>query len=205
MKWSILIATLGQRSCKFSSLLERLLPQVESVDGVEVVALWNNGERPLSHVRQDLVENAKGEYISFIDDDDMVPDYYVSEILPLLDGVDQIGWRMQCILNGHYLNPTFHSLKYDHWWNDAHGYYRDISHLNPMRRQLALQVDYRKCQPPEDVSWVSQMRGLVTFEHYIDKIMYYYHANSSDSTWRGINTSGDYERLKVESKVFRYL
>jgi glycosyltransferase involved in cell wall biosynthesis len=201
-----LIATLGQRNDRFLELLAGLLPQVERAAGaVTVTALWNNGERPLAEVRQALVDHADGEYISFVDDDDQLPPYYVSAVLPLLDGVDYVGWRMQCIQDGVYLKPTFHSLRYSTWSDDDAGYYRDVSHLNPVRAELARRADYRRGEPPEDVSWADQMRGSLKTEHYIEHVMYVYRATGRDSTWqRGSVQVRPHVRPHVDHPYFSY-
>jgi hypothetical protein len=98
--WTILIATLGQRQERFQRLLQHLLPQIEQAEGrVNVLAYWNNGERPLAEVRQALVEEADGTHISFVDDDDLVASTYVSCILKKLTdtpGIDYVGFRLQC-------------------------------------------------------------------------------------------------------------
>lgn len=184
-KWTILVATIGQREVRFRELLGQLMPQVKKHNGeVTVSALWNNGERPLAEVRHDLVQSAESEYVSFIDDDDRVPEYFVDEVVQQLDGVDYVGWQMQCYVDGSALKPTYHSLRYDHWWDDANGFYRDVSHLNPVATRIAKQVDYRDGQPPEDVAWADRMRGLLVTEHYIDRVMYHYQSSSVDSTWQ---------------------
>jgi hypothetical protein len=184
--WTILVATLGQRVTRFERLLSQLLPQTESHDGrVTVCALYNHGERPLGDVRQSLVEHATSDYVSFVDDDDELPDYFVDEVVARLGDVDYVGWQMQCYADGTTLKPTYHSLRYSHWWDDAAGYYRDVSHLNPIRIELARRGDFRRGAPPEDVSWVDQVRPHVRTEAYVDRIMYHYHASSGDTTWRG--------------------
>jgi hypothetical protein len=181
-----LIATLGQRQDRFAELINTLMPQVDRHDGVVTVsALWNNGERPLGEVRQDLLEHATSTYVSFVDDDDEVPDYFVSEVVERLDGdVDYVGWQLQCYLDGKAVKPTYHSIRYDHWFDDRRGYYRDVSHLNPIRRELALTVNYRHVGAPEDVHWANQLRGSVKTEAYVDKVMYHYRSSAGDSTWR---------------------
>lgn len=205
-RWNILIPTLGQRSDRFLTLLSKLLPQTETTNGdVHVTALWNNGERPLGAVRQSLVDGANGEYISFIDDDDQIPPFYVSKVFPLLDGIDYVGWRMQCIVDGTPLSPTFHSLRYASWSEDTRGYYRDISHLNPIRTELARQADFRLGLPPEDVCWADQLRGKVHTEHFIDDIMYVYCASSVDSTWSGYHIrAGHYNRPDIIHPNFSF-
>jgi glycosyltransferase involved in cell wall biosynthesis len=189
--WTILVATLGQRAERLERLLGQLLPQLDAHDGaVTVCALYNHGERGLGAVRQDLVEHATSTYVSFVDDDDEVPDYFVTEVLARLDGrVDYVGWRMQCYVDGVPLKPTFHSLRYDRWHDDADGFYRDVSHLNPVRAELARLADFRRGSPPEDVSWADQVRPHVRTEAYVDRVMYHYRSSSADSTWRGDGVS----------------
>lgn len=205
-KWTILIATLGQRADRLRQLLDVLMPQVDAMHGVvRVIALRNNGELPLADIRQALVECADSDYLSFIDDDDMVPDYFVKRVVPLLDGVDQVGWRMQCVQDGVRLKPTYHSLRYDGWSEDVDGYYRDVSHLNPIKTELAQKVDYRSTRPPEDVAWTGLIRPHVRTEHYIDDCMYEYRADSRDSMWApGSATPGQYERVEVASPWFTW-
>jgi hypothetical protein len=185
-RWTILVATLAQRRDRFVRLLGQLTPQLDAVDGaVTLCAFYNHGQHGLGAVRQQLVEHATSTYVSFVDDDDEVPDYHVAEVLTQLDGVvDYVGWQMQTYVDGHALKPTFHSLRYDRWWDDARGYYRDVSHLNPIKRELALRGDFRG-SPPEDVHWVDQVRPYVRTEAYVDKVMYHYRSSPGDSTWRG--------------------
>ena len=114
--------------------------------------------------------------INFIDDDDLVPEDYVATILPLLDGVDYIGHRIQFYLDGALDRPIFHSLKYHGWTTVGGVHYRDISHVNPMRRELALAVPMEG-GVAEDFRWAANLRatGLVKTEHYIDRAMYLYY------------------------------
>lgn len=185
--WSILVATLARREARLRELLSDLEPQVRHARGlVEIVALRNRGERPLGHVRQALVDDARGGYLSFVDDDDRVPDYFVERVVwHLVDHVDYVGWRMQAYVGGRPLKPTFHSLRYHGWSEDAAGYYRDVSHLNPVRTELARRCDFRRAEPPEDVGWADQLRPHLAGarEAYVDEVMYRYYA-TGDSAWR---------------------
>lgn len=219
--WSILVATLGQRRDRFKRLVDVLAPQLESVSGeVELVAYWNVGEVPLGVIRQSLVDDARGRYISFVDDDDLVPYYFVDEVLGAIEHFwaykrmiypDYVGWRMQTYVDGEQLKPTFHSLCYDHWWDDDAGYYRDVSHLNPILKEKVIEAgaDFRRTVPPEDVAWSDQLRGHLKTEVYVDRVMYHYHASSTDSTWRpgtGRPKSGDVIMPPIElpSAYMRY-
>jgi len=146
----------------------KLLPQADEAGGmVTVEALWNNGERPIGRLRQDLLEHATSQYVCFVDDDDDVPADYVKTILPLLDGVDYVGFKVE-VAGGSVVE---HSLRHSGW--DGKPGYRDLSHLNPLRRQLALQSFFDGSYG-EDRSWASQLRGLVLTEHFLDRVMYFY-------------------------------
>jgi hypothetical protein len=195
-----------------------LAPQLdEHVGAVELIAYRNHGELPLAEIRQRLVDESSATYVSFIDDDDTVPYYFVNEVMSGIadyatdHGVspDYVGWQMQTYSDGTPLKPTFHSLRYDHWWDDLVGYYRDISHLNPIRRALLTKngVDFRKTEPPEDVAWADQLRGKVHTEVYIDRVMYHYHSSTSDSTWRPGSVDHTVHvpaPLELPSKFMRY-
>lgn len=206
VKLSILIATLGQREERFKALLDTLLPQADNFKGqIEVIAYWNNFERPLAEIRQELLDEAQGEYVCFIDDDDSVPEYYCKEIVRLLDGVDYIGWRMQLWHNGEKMKPTFHSLRYKNWSEDDKGWYRNISHLNPIKRELSILAGFiDKEDAPEDYDWVKRVEKYVNTEHYIPKIMYNYHHTTEDSYWAGGKPERSYTRPKVDNKNFKW-
>lgn len=207
MLWTILVATLGQRAARFERLLTSLLPQLDAAGGaVTLCALYNHGERPLGAVRHDLLTHASSTYVSFVDDDDEVPNYHVAEVLARLDGdVDYVGWQMQTYVDDVPLKPTYHSLRYTRWWDDAEGYYRDVSHLNPLRTELARRGDFRRGDPPEDVSWADQVRPHVRTEAYVDRVMYHYRSSSSDSTWRGTGVERVWHlRPSVEHPYFSY-
>jgi hypothetical protein len=186
--WSILVATLGQRRGRFKRLVDVLAPQLERHDGaIELVAYWNVGEVPLSVIRQSLMDDARGTYISFIDDDDLVPYYFTDEVIDAIARyhrahdryVDYVGWQMQAYIDGDPLKPTFHSLRYGYWWDDDKGFYRDISHLNPIYKAKVIEAkaDFRRTAPPEDVAWSDQLRGYLRTEAYVDRVMYHYHAS----------------------------
>jgi hypothetical protein len=158
--WSILVATLGQRRGRFKRLVDVLAPQLERHDGaIELVAYYFTDE----------VIDAIARY-------HRAHDRYV----------DYVGWQMQAYIDGDPLKPTFHSLRYGYWWDDDKGFYRDISHLNPIYKAKVIEAkaDFRRTAPPEDVAWSDQLRGYLRTEAYVDRVMYHYHASPADSTWR---------------------
>lgn len=55
-----------------------------------------------------------------------------------MDGTDYIGFQLQMYNKGVKDKPTYHNLKYTEWCENQIGYYRGVSHLNPIRRDIAL-------------------------------------------------------------------
>lgn len=208
MKLSILIATIGRRKDKFASLLCMLNKQVQAQNGqVEIVAYWNNGELPVSTIRRKLIEQAKGDYICFIDDDDSVPEDYCETILTALKSEpDYVGFKVKFFNEGVEAKPVYHSIRYPSWYEDERGYYRGVTHLNPIKRSIALQGDFgTSAQAGEDELWARSVAQLVTNEEYIDRPMYYYYHDKDDTTFGGgKRMDGRYNRPRVEQPYFSY-
>src|SRR5688572_3266855 len=96
---------------------------------VEIIAYWNNGERPIGKIRQDLLAEAKGEYVCFIDDDDWVPDYYLDEIFWALDE-DYVGFKVQVWERDQITGEATHSIKHGVWHQEGDKFFRGVTHLN---------------------------------------------------------------------------
>lgn len=212
--WTILIPTLGQRRDTFERLLNHLLPQLEPYGGrFRVEALWNNGEWPLGVIRQKLLDSVTTDYVSFIDDDDMVADFYAEEVSRALQSrPDSVGWIAQCYSDGRRFKKAYHSLEYRTWRGDGKGkgtnaLYRDFSHTNVIRNDLAQQGRFDVTRPgeAEDLTWVAQLRGKLIREVYVNRIMYHYYHSRANSTWSqryGNIDRGPHQRLTIGHPLF---
>jgi glycosyltransferase involved in cell wall biosynthesis len=80
--WSILIAAIPERFHTAQGLLFSLLESqsVARMQDVELLYLMDNRRRSVGAKRNDLLQMARGEYLSFIDDDDEVATDYVQKI-----------------------------------------------------------------------------------------------------------------------------
>jgi hypothetical protein len=176
MKWSILILTMPERKELLGRLLDCLAPQAEKYPLVEVMVKTSDPKKTVGEMRTEMIQKALGEYVSFVDDDDLVSSHYVESIYPLLDGVDYIGFPVNTYRDGTFYGTAYHSLKYRNWNSDQGFPARDISHLNPIRRELALQAPLVG-HLDEDHRWAIAMRELkiVKTEHYIPEAMYFYY------------------------------
>jgi len=203
LKLQLLIPTVVSRPEYFERLVERLAPQLK--DGVEVVVLWNNFERGIGEIRQLMMESATAEYIMFIDDDDMVPEDFIETVYPLLDGVDYIGWKVDFTSNGKKMKLNSHSIKHRGWYDDNEGFFRQVVHKNPVRRELALKARYDQGWP-EDYTWSIAVSPHAKTEHYIDREMYHYDHNYDTSLYLGDRLhprEGEFTRPKLP-KGFKY-
>lgn len=184
VKWTLCIATVPQRADKLRRLMALLLPQVEGLP-IEILIYYNNFEHTIGYFRQKMMEEARGEYISSIDDDDIIPINFVDEIFPLLDGTAYIGFNVELrdpARSKELLKPrpVYHSLKYGEWLEDDDGYYRGVTHLNPILTHLAREASFPEVENGEDYAWTvgvhnyMKSTGKEYTEHYINKVMYIY-------------------------------
>lgn len=189
--WTILVPTLGQREELFMRLMGVLLPQLDEHAGrVRVLAYRNNGQPSIGVIRDQLLATAESPYVSFIDDDDLVPEYYVAEIVNALASEPaHVGFRLEYTTNGTGREVVDHSLKWRKWGRSAEGeLYRDFTHIDPIRADIARRGVFSLLRPgrAEDRSWVKQVRPylLGASEVYIDKIMYHYLWREDTSAWQ---------------------
>lgn len=185
MKWSILTVTQDSRTDFLSRMLRTLYPQLLAHPQVAHDIFVFNPQFTLGENRQTMLEMAKGDYVSVIDDDDLVPPDYVSSILPYLDGTDYIGFLLQYYEDGRKQRLAQHRFVANGgrngkgWYDDPYFYYRDISHLNPIRREIALKAKFTG-GTGEDWRWASQIRDLgeIKTSWFIPRVLYHYYFRS---------------------------
>lgn len=207
-KWCIMIPTVVDRGEKFQRLVDTLAPQVAKYKGdIQVTVFWNNYERELSQLRQLMIETATGDYINFIDDDDLVSDDYCDTIYPLLDGVDYIGFMVAFYQKGQKMRPVSHSLANKGWYDDDSGFYRRATLINPTKRELMLmagfeQSDYHR-QIPEDITYAAAADDILKTEHFANKELHIY-LPTDDHAWSNFTPKeGEFKRPKLP-KYFKY-
>jgi glycosyltransferase involved in cell wall biosynthesis len=173
---SVLTCTLQSRIKKFSELNNHLKAQAKKYSQIELLASIDNGEKTIGEKRNELLNAASGEYVVFVDDDDMVSDDYVYQILKAIqhkktDCYGIIGF----ILNKDKSKKKFiHSLKYKEWFEDENAYYRCPNHLNPIRREHALAVGFKNISQGEDHDFSKRIQPLLKTEIFIPKPLYFY-------------------------------
>lgn len=185
--WSILIPTQVHRQWKLARLLEVLLPQAErSPVDTEIVVLRNPGG-PLPQLRQLLLDSARGTWVSFVDDDDMVAEYYCEEIgraFLQYPHTDYIGFKIKRAWDSIVGIPggiSTISLRHPGWSLD----YSDYTLLNPVRTTIARTGTFLGwgSNYGEDRMFRDQIIGHLHLsrEVFIDKVMYFYCWDINDS------------------------
>jgi predicted O-methyltransferase YrrM len=192
--WTILVPTLGQRAELFERLMGALLPQLDPYEGrARVVAWWNNGDPPLADLRQAMLEGTATDYVSFFDDDDEpAPDLVDRVMTALASRPDYVGWQTAYSSDGVDHGLVDHSLRHGGWREVKKPTYqllRDITHINPMRTDVAKRGDFRKktrAGRAEDRPWVDQIRAThaLKTEVYIPAPMYFYRWRRDTSAWQ---------------------
>jgi len=179
--YDILIATIPHRHERLCALLAGLDRQMQPGAGVRLYR--DNLEHGIAAKRQALLESSAADYVSFVDDDDEIaPDFVPRVMQALAAGPDYVGFTVK-VSSPEAPPVAYHSLRYQCWINGAPVLLRDISHLNPVRRELALRVRFDGPYG-EDGRWADEMRaaGHLRTEVTIDgDPMYHYRNELSDS------------------------
>ena len=84
MDLSILIPSTHSRMEMTMALTDILLDQIEQggyTDMVEIVTLWDKGEKSIGTKRNELIQMAKGKYVAFFDSDDTPSSNYITELM----------------------------------------------------------------------------------------------------------------------------
>ena len=125
---------------------------------------------------------ATGEYVSFVDDDDRVAPDYVPQIFNiLLRKPDVVGIVGQIstpfpISNKRSKSMFYHTIKNKKYYRSMRGYERPPNHLNPMRRDIALQYSFEDISMGEDTDWAMRISldGILKKEIFLPRVIYYY-------------------------------
>jgi glycosyltransferase involved in cell wall biosynthesis len=202
MQLSLLIPTLECRSGQLSRLVEGLELQVRNTarsSDVEILSYRDSGERSIGYKRNSLLDRAKGEFVAFIDDDDEVSERYVElacDALGRRPEVDCLGIRGVITFRGSHPCEFVHSLRYSDVFSRNHTYFRPPTHLNPIRRTIAVRFRFPDVSYSEDFDWALRMRDhrALQREEFIDSVLYYYHSRR----WWG------YQWLLDGTEAFRH-
>lgn len=190
-KLSILICSLQSRNDKLIILLAELQRQHEHLfiqGSVEVLTCVDNKEKTTGAKRQELLEQAKGKYIIFTDDDDWPAPYYIEEMLKAIEsGADCIGIEGTYIVDGGH--PVRWKLSKDYDNEDKHEngeliLYRKTNHITAVKRDLALKAGFPDKSNAEDKAYSEALNPHLKTEYRVEKPMYEYRYSSHNKEYK---------------------
>jgi glycosyltransferase involved in cell wall biosynthesis len=178
---SILIPHVIDRSEMLSSLIKNLTNQIYRANLLphQIEILTNQEQLSIGEKRNKLLEQSKGKYVCFIDDDDDVSSDYINLLLEgISKDVDCCSLRGVITVNGESPKLFEHSIKYNQYkvTNNEIVYERYPNHLNCIKSDIAKQFKFVPINYGEDTQWATQINksGLIKTEHFIDKVIYHY-------------------------------
>lgn len=175
---SVLIPTMDKRKALFDSLAAALLKQVHALSAsMQVEIIKNSQPGTIGAKRNLLLDNATGEYVCFIDDDDTISEHYLERILQAIkQDADCVALTGKYFVNGKYDRPFYHSLRHNKYHEDAEGYYRYPNHLNPIKASIAKQFRFAEKNHGEDTEWATAIHnaGALKSEAIVPEVLYYY-------------------------------
>lgn len=162
-----------KRFAKYMALLDCLESQYQ---GDEVEIGWDNSmDINIGQKRNRLLQIAQGDYIVFIDDDDIISSNYISLILNAIKtNPDCIGISGIITTNGQNKQQWHISKDYGNWYESDGVYYRTPNHISPVRRELALQAMFPEITHGEDYHYSMRLLPLLKTEVKISGNIYHY-------------------------------
>lgn len=176
-KLAVLICTLPERYDKLKRLTNILDPQIEKFKDQVYYSIHDAGRNmPTGKKRNQLIDQTSSDYFVFIDDDDVVPMFYLDEIMKAIeqkpDVITFCGWMTT---NGRDRRNWTIKLGSDYTEKNGH-YYRWPNHIVPMRRDAVRGVRFPEIWIQEDYQWSKKIHDLrlLKTEVHIPKDLYHY-------------------------------
>lgn len=173
---SVLLPTVISRCDLFAKLHAEVQRQAANKP-VEVIVACDNKEISIGKKRQNLLEQATGDYVCYIDDDDWIAADYVDRILAALEpNPDCVGFLIECTTNGGNRQKAIASMRYKKWGEQRDGFahVRSPYQKTPIRRTLALKAGFPDLRYGEDRIFSTAVTALIQTEQFVNAILYYY-------------------------------
>jgi hypothetical protein len=174
---SVLIPTLFERRAKCEQLKEsirekfaRLCPGLR----LEIAEAVDNRDQSVGLKRRYLLENAKGKYTVFIDDDDEVTDAYFEDFAMCFQSGHDV-MRIRGQMGPHtFTHSTEFPLNGKMYVDGV--FVRPPNHLNPMLSDIAKMVVFDDATRGEDLKWAIMLAktGLLKSETRSDHTRIHY-------------------------------
>lgn len=184
---TICTPSIWSRQDKAASLAAEIQKQTEGcglrTDHVEHIVLTDNKCMTIGEKRQRLFDSARGEYVAFVDDDDLIMDGYIPSIANACarSGADVITFKQRVLVDGAEGTCVFRLGQQDEPFVAGGTFKRGPWHVCAWRKAPVASCRYLSCNYGEDIAWALQARQLVTHGAFIDAVLHQYTFDSAVS------------------------
>lgn len=202
MKLSILIPTLPQRKKMFNILRKNLTSQIDFVHSThpslgQVEILFDSSKKFLKGglsvgAKRDALKcRATGDYLVFVDDDDMIAPNYLESILRLMESNPDIITFRSLYKSEHYWGIVDMNLNHaeNEQMNDSTIVKRQPFHVCPIRTSIAQQHSFPDINNAEDWGWMVKVLSDCQKQAHSDQILHQYNDFSITSAVHEIEQS----------------
>jgi len=177
-------------------LLDVLLPQIgkysESMsedkrirkitgEYVEIIICTDNKQMRVGSKRNLLLGLASGDYISFIDDDDIVTQTYVKYLLAGMETKkDVILFDVEISINGERYKKVYYDVNFHIDSNFPNCYKRIPNHIMCWKKKI-ITAKFPPINRGEDAQWSKKMKDKIKSQAKIQKTLYYYNFSHQTS------------------------
>lgn len=191
---SVLIPTIPQRAEKFTALYNEVMAQKHQLNSlhptlgeVEIVvnssARFLDGGISIGKKREDLVFNARGKYLCFLDDDESISPNYLETLVRLCHmDADICTFRAMVKMQSLWALVDMR-LKYqsNEQLTPDYTVRRLPWHMCPMRSSFAKMFPFQDISNAEDFEWMQKVLALCTTENHTDRIIFQYNHGDSEA------------------------
>ena len=174
---SILIPGVPSRISQAQRLVNKLTVDSRFHEKGKIEILWlvDNWSMTLGEKRNRLIEMARGEYFSFVDDDDFVSEDYVDSLLEgMLYKPDVVTFQQDCDWNGlrGIINFRLGAENGEFLGNGQVD--RAAWHVCAWRKDVAGGILFDSVNWGEDQEWANKANQLANTEHHLNKVLHIY-------------------------------
>lgn len=195
LQLSILIATTPERQEKFTILYNELMRQKTAFDTthdslgcLEIVvnagARFLDGGLSIGKKREALVNEASGEYLCFLDDDESIAPNYIESLMRLCyQDMDVCTFRAFVKMENFWALVDMRLMyNVNDQLNPDYTTRRPPWHMCPVKSKYAKIYGFPDVNAAEDFEWMKKVLKLCTTEAHTDKIIFQYnHTGGSQS------------------------
>jgi len=181
--FSVLICTKPDRFAMLETLINGLNEQIKKNKLSKEVEILTDDRMDITvgQKRNELIEQSKGKFVAFIDDDDEVHTDYLKLIVETIkedEKIDCIGINGEIIFDKLHSRKWFVSMIYGDWHEKDSIFYRTPNHLSPIKRDIAVKCKFPDVNTGEDRYFSDLVLPLLKKEAIIDTPLYVYNKKS---------------------------